>query len=194
MSFGVAQRTSAGNTVFPIESCLYEKRIVWVEGDIDAEAANNFIKQIVWLNQQNKSEAIKVMISSNGGSVVHGLAMYDAIQTSQAPVETYCIGTAYSMGAVLFAAGKKRYILEHSKVMLHEPLIGSGVGGSASSVKAMSDSLQSTKQQLNKILCKHTGKTQKQMEKVTNHDHYFSAKEAVDFGLADEIVGLQQLF
>ena len=65
MSFGVAQRTSAGNTVFPIESCLYEKRIVWVEGDIDAEAANNFIKQIVWLNQQNKSEAIKVMISTS---------------------------------------------------------------------------------------------------------------------------------
>ena len=194
MSFGVAQRTSAGNSVFPIESCLYEKRIIWVEGDIDAETANNFIKQIVLLNRQNKSEPIKVMISSNGGSVIHGLAMYDAVQTSQAPVETYCVGTAYSMGAVLFASGKKRYILEHSKVMLHEPLIGSGAGGSASSVKAMSDSLQSTKKQINKILCKHTGKTERQMEKVTDHDHYFSAKEAVAFGLADEIVGLERLF
>lgn len=194
MSFAVAQRTSSGNTVFPIEACMYEKRIIWVEGEIDAHVANEFVKQIVYLNQQNKAEPIRVVISSNGGSVIHGLAMYDAIQTSQAPVETYCVGTAYSMGAVLFAAGKKRYILEHSKVMLHEPLIGSGVGGSASSVKAMSESLQDIKKQLNKILCKHTGKTEKQMEKVTDHDHYFSAKEAVEFKIADEIVGIERLF
>ena len=194
MNFGVAQRTSTGNTVFPMESCMYEKRIIWVEGEIDAQTANDFVKQIIYLNQQNKTEAIRVVISSNGGSVIHGLAMYDAIQSSQAPVETYCIGTAYSMGAVLFAAGKKRYILEHSKVMLHEPLIGSGVGGSASSVMAMSESLQSTKKQLNKILCKHTGKTEKQMEKATDHDNYFSAQEAVEFGLADEIVGVERLF
>ena len=91
------------------------------------------------------------------------------------------------MGAVLFAAGKERYMLPHSKLMLHEPLLGERIGGNASSIKSISDSLLETKSMMNKLLAFHTGKTEKEMDKLTSYDHYFTAKEAVEMGLADGI-------
>lgn len=189
----ISRGTSAGITLLPIKTLSYENRTVYIDGDIDAECAGEFIRQLLELNRNDAVAPIKVLIMSNGGSIIHGLAMYDAICTSLAPIETFCIGTAYSMAAILFVAGKKRQILEHSKLMLHEPLIESGFSGRASSIKSMSDSLQNTKEQLNRILCKHTGRTVEEMNKVINYDHYFSAKEAIEFGLADEIVGMDRI-
>lgn len=189
----ITQKSSSGISLVPIESKAFEHRTIWVSGEINDESCCEFVKQIIELNMQDPDTPIRVLIQSGGGSVVHGLAMYDAIQSSKAPVETVCIGTAYSMAAVLFASGKKRYMLEHSEVMLHEPLVGRGAGGSASSVKSMSDSLQSTKKKLNEILCKHTGRTKKEMDKATGFDHYFDAKEAIAFGLADEVIGIDRI-
>lgn len=193
MSISVLEKSANGVTLVPIEAKAYDERTIWVDGDVNGESCSSFVKQIIELNRKDKYAPIKVMISSPGGAVIYGLAMYDAIVSSLAPVETYCVGTAYSMGAVLFAAGKKRYMLEHSKVMLHEPLISEGAGGSASSVRSMSDSLQKTKKEINNILCKHTGRTMKEMEKATSYDHYFTAEEAIKFGLADEVVGVEQM-
>jgi len=193
MGISVTKKSSNGISLVPIESCAFENRTIYIEGEINAESAGEFIKKIIELNRISIIEPIKVLITSGGGSIIHGLAMYDAIQSSKASVETYCIGSAYSMAAVLFASGHKRYILEHSNVMLHEPLVPQGAGGNASSVKSMSDSLFEAKNQLNAILCKHAKKTKKQMDKATSYDHYFSAKEAIEFGLADEIVGIDRI-
>lgn len=189
----IPQKTSTGTTLIPLESMEYENRILYVEGEITAEKASDFIRKIISLNRRDNITPIKIMITSEGGSVIYGMAMYDAICTSKAPVETYCVGTAYSMAAIIFAAGKKRYMLEHSKIMLHEPLVMNGVVGRASSVKSMSDTLQNTKRQINELLCKHSGKTIDEMEAATSYDHYFSAEEAIEFGLADEVVGIESI-
>lgn len=189
----IAERKSNGTALVPIEAKAYEARTIYVQGTINEESATEFIREIIELNRQDDTEPIKVLISSGGGSVVHGLAEYDAIVSSKAPVWTYCIGTAYSMAAILFAAGKKRMILRNSKVMLHQPLIGENPGGNASSVKSMSDSLMQTKNQLVEILAKHTGMTKKQIDKHISYDHYYTAKEAIEAHLADEIVGIDSI-
>ncbi|MCR5303194.1 MAG: ATP-dependent Clp protease proteolytic subunit [Lachnospiraceae bacterium] len=189
----ILERKSNGTTLIPIEAKAYEQRTIYVQGIIDEQSAAEFVREIIELNRQNAAEPIKVLITSSGGSVVYGLAEYDAIISSKAPVWTYCIGTAYSMAAILFAAGRKRMILENSKVMLHQPLIGENQGGNASSVKSMSDSLMQTKSQLVGILSKHTGMTKKQIDKQISYDHYYTAKEAVEAHLADEIVGIDSI-
>ena len=189
----IPERKANGTTLIPIESRAFEARTISIEGEISEESSVDFVKKLIELNRQDEHTPIKVMITSGGGSVVHGLACYDAIITSKAPVWTYCIGTAYSMAAILFAAGRRRMILNNSKVMLHQPLIGDNHGGNASSVKSMSDSLQKTKDQLVEILCRHTGMTRKQVVKQISYDHYYTSKEAVESHLADEIVGIESI-
>jgi len=189
----IPERKSSGTSLVPIESKEYEARTIYVQGEINEESAVEFIREIIELNRQDHNAPIKVLITSYGGSVVHGLAEYDAIVSSKAPVWTYCIGTAYSMAAILFAAGKKRMILNNSVVMLHQPLVGANQGGNASSVKSMSDSLMQTKNQLVDIISKHTGMTKKQVDKQISYDHYYTSKEAVEAHLADEIVGIDSI-
>ena len=189
----IPERKSNGTTLVPIEAKAYEARTIYVQGTINEESSAEFIREIIELNRQDDTEPIKVLITSGGGSVVHGLAEYDAIVSSKAPVWTYCVGTAYSMAAILFAAGKKRMIFNNSKVMLHQPLVGENPGGNASSVKSMSDSLMQTKNQLVEILAKHTGMTKKQIDKHISYDHYYTAQEAIEAHLADEIVGIDSI-
>ena len=189
----IPERKSNGTALVPIEAKAFEARTIYVQGAITESSAAEFVREIIELNRQDDSAPIKVLITSGGGSVVHGLAVYDAIVSSKAPVWTYCVGTAYSMAAILFAAGKKRMILNNSQVMLHQPLVGENPGGNASSVKSMSDSLMQTKNQLVEILAKHTGMTKKQVDRQISYDHYYSAKEAVEAHLADEIVGIDSI-
>lgn len=120
--------------------------------------------------------------------------MYDIIQTSPAPIRMVCMGRAYSMAAVLFASGGHgRYMLPNSELMLHEPLLGNRVAGNSSSIKSISDTLLETKRRLNRILAKHTGKTEEQIDEATCFDHYFQADESIEFGLCDGIAGLDEL-
>ncbi len=193
MSMNIMKRSASGIKLIPLETMLYDERTISIEGEINEKASMEFVKQLIELNRQDSYEPIKVLICSGGGSVVHGMAMYDMMCSSKAPIQTYCIGMAYSMAAVLFCAGTRRGMLEKSKLMLHEPLINSEMGGNASSIKSMSESLQETKKQVNAILCRHTGKTEEEMNEATSFDHYFSATEAVAFGLADEIVGMDSI-
>ena len=141
------------------------------------------------LNEENSSKPIDVLINSPGGEINSGMVMYDVIQASKAPIRMFCIGRAYSMGAVLFACGNHgRYMLPHSELMLHEPLLGHRVGGNSSSIKSISESLLETKRKMNQILSKHTGKSEEEVEKATSYDHYFSPEESKSFGLCDQIV------
>lgn len=187
-------KSSGGISLVPLETRLLAERRVFVEGEINAESACNFIKQIMLLNSESDKTPINVLINSPGGEINSGLLMYDVIQSSKAPIKTFCIGRAYSMGAVLFACGNNgRYMLPHSELMIHEPLLGNHISGSSSSVKSISDSLLETKSKMNKILAKHTGKTEEEIEEATAFDHYFSPEESVEFGLCDEVAGFDRL-
>lgn len=182
-------KSSSGITVVPIETRLMADRKVFIEGEINPERACDFVKKILFLNGEDREKPIDVLINSPGGEITSGMLMYDVIQASSAPIRTYCTGGAFSMGAVLFACGNHgRYILPHSKLMLHEPLLGNQVGGSASSIQSISENLLEMKRKMNQILAKHTGKTEKEIEEATRFDHFFSAQESVEFGLADKII------
>ena len=168
---------------------LFTNRKILLFGEIDEVMVYSFTMQIMSLMEDENSK-IDIFINSPGGEVNSGLAIYDLIQSCKAPINMYCIGMAASMGAVIFASGKKghRFILPHSKVMIHEPLIPHGVGGSASSIKSTAESIMQTRELLNGILAKHSGKTIEEINKATDHDNFMTAEEAIAFGLCDKIV------
>lgn len=178
----------------PIETRLLADRKIFIEGEINHEKACSFVKQILLLCKEDCTKPIDVLINSPSGEISSGLLMYDCIQSCTAPIRMYCMGIAYSMGALLFASGNHgRYMFPHSELMLHEPLLGSGVRSNASSIRSISDSLMETRSKMNQILAKHTGKTMEEIEEATGFDHYFNPEESVAFGLADEIVNFDKL-
>ncbi|WP_448774136.1 ClpP family protease [Blautia sp.] len=187
-------KSSNGITQVSADSRLLAQRKVFIEGEIDSEAACEFIKKIMILNAEDSNKPIDVLINSPGGEINSGMVMYDVIQASKAPIRMFCIGRAYSMGAVLFACGNHgRYMLPHGELMLHEPLLGNRVGGNSSSIKSISESLLETKRKMNQILAKHTGKSEKEVEKATSYDHYYSPEESIEFGLCDKIVDFNMI-
>lgn len=190
----VQVKTNHGITLVPVESRLMAERKIFIEGEIDAEKACEFAKQVMLLNSEDSRKQIDVLINSPGGEINSGMMMYDVIQASKAPIRMFCVGRAYSMGAVLFACGNHgRYMLPHAELMLHEPLLGNRIGGNSSSIKSISDTLIETKKKLNRLLAKHTGKTEEDVEAATAFDHYFSPEESIDFGLCDEIIGFDKI-
>ncbi len=164
-------------------------RTIFIEGMIDEFLARSVVSQLIYL-QNNAAEPINILINSGGGEIQNGLLIYDIIQGIETPVNMYCLGNAASMAAVLLASGQKgrRFILPHSKTMIHEPLITGGVGGSATSIRTISNSILETKQLINEILAKHTGRTIEEIDEATKFDNYMNATESIAFGLCDEVV------
>ena len=164
------------------------KRRIFLNGEINEETANDFLSQMLYLEQESNAP-VTIYINSLGGNVNAGLVIYDCIQASEMEINMVCAGTAASMAAIIFAGGQKerRFILPHSKVMIHEPLLAGGVGGSATSIKNISDSILETREIVNGILAKHTGKTVKEINKATSFDNYMNAEEAIRFGLCDKV-------
>lgn len=186
-------RSASGVSLVPIQAVHLDKRRIFIEGQITMEAACEFADQVMLLCDQS-CEPIHVFINSSGGEVKAGLLMYDIIQSSPVPIRMYCRGVAYSMAALLFASGKHgRFLLPNSELMLHEPLLSSGVQGSASSIKSISEGIMAVRKKLNGILAIHTGKTPEEIEEATAYDHFFSADESIAFGLADEIIGYDRM-
>lgn len=163
-------------------------RNIFLTGSIDADMANSFLSQFLYLESES-NEPITIYINSPGGEVNSGLMIYDAIQGSKVPINMICSGIAASMAAVILAGGQKgrRYILKHSKMMIHEPLLTNGVGGSATSIKNISESILETREILNGILAEHTGKSIDEINEATSFDNYMNADEAIEFGLCDKI-------
>ena len=163
-------------------------RNIFLTGSIDADMANSFLSQFLYLESET-NEPITIYINSPGGEVNSGLMIYDAIQGSKVPINMICSGIAASMAAVILAGGQKgrRYILKHSKMMIHEPLLTNGVGGSATSIKNISESILETREILNGILAEHTGKSIDEINEATSFDNYMNADEAIEFGLCDKI-------
>lgn len=190
----VLVKSSSGITQVSADSKLLSQRKVFIEGEISSESACEFIKKILILNEEDTGKPIDVLINSPGGEINSGMAIYDVIQASKAPIRMFCIGRAYSMGAVLFSSGNHgRYMLPHSELMLHEPLLGNRVSGNSSSIQSISESLLETKRRMNQILARHTGKSEEEVEKATSYDHYYSPEESREFGLCDEIVDFNKI-
>lgn len=188
----VEEESCNGTREVSLRTRHFSNRKLFLTGEVTEEMANNFVSEFLYLVE--KGEPVDIYINSPGGSVNAGLLIYDVIQSCAEKLEIniYCIGMAASMGAIILAGGQKgrRYILPHSKVMIHEPLIAGGMGGSATSIKKTADSILETKAITNGILAKHTGKTVEEIDEATSFDNFMNAKEAVEFGICDEIRNL----
>lgn len=184
----VIEKTNMGERAYDIYSRLLKERIIFLGTQIDDAVANTVIAQLIFLESEDKDKDIKLYINSPGGSVSSGLAIYDTMQFIKPAVSTICIGMAASMGAVLLAGGAKgkRMALPNADVMIHQVL--GGAEGQASDVKIRAEYMLKQKSRLNKLLAKHTGKSEKKIEEDTDRDNFMSAQEAVKYGLIDKII------
>jgi ATP-dependent Clp protease protease subunit len=175
---------------YDIYSRLLKDRIIFIGSEIDPynQVSNAVIAQLLFLQMQDPQKDISIYINSPGGSVSSGLAIYDTMQFVTCDINTYCIGMCASMGAVLLAAGTegKRFALPNSDIMIHQ--VSGGAQGTASDVERTVEHMYSLKKRLNKILAKHTGKTEKQVEKDADRDHWMGAAEAAEYGLVDKVL------
>ncbi len=184
----IVKETSSGYIRYNIQDEMLKHREVDCTGEITTELVNGLILQLRYLQRKDPNKEITMYINSNGGSVTSGLALYDVMQGISCPIRTVCVGIAASMGALLFASGDKRDILPHSKVMIHDPLISGGLSGSALDIEERSKDLMKTREITGKIIAKHTGKKLSEVYKKTSKDSFFSATEAIEYGLADKIL------
>lgn len=188
-------KSSNGITSVSLDARLLSSRVIYIDDqEITGELIANIVKKIMVLASEDSEKTITIMIDSPGGSVKAGMVLYDLLQTCKTPIRMVAAGRAYSMAAILLAAGRHgRYMLPNSEVMIHQPLLGSPVTGNCSSIKSVSDKMNKEKKKMNRLLAKHTGKTEKQIEKATSYDHFFDADEAVAFGLCDGIIGFDEI-
>ena len=170
-----------------IDELLLENRVVFLIGEINHVSAARVIMQMLYLENQKKGQEINFYINSPGGSVDDTLAIYDTMSFISSEVSTYCIGRAYSGGAVLLASGHpgRRFILPHAQVMIHQPW--GGVTGQTSDIKIQAEQIIKSKRVLNEILARHCKQPVEQVEKDAERDKYFSAEEAKAYGLVDEV-------
>ncbi len=184
----VVEQTGRGERSYDIYSRLLIDRIVFLGTPVDDGVANVIIAQLLFLQMSDPKKDIHFYINSPGGSVTAGLAIYDTMQFLTCDVNTYCIGQAASMGAVLLCAGAKgkRYALPNANIMIHQVL--GGAEGQASDVEIRVKYMLKLKHRLNSIISKHTGKNIEQVEKDCDRDNFMSAEEAKAYGLVDEVV------
>ncbi|MGZ8900874.1 MAG: ATP-dependent Clp protease proteolytic subunit [Limisphaerales bacterium] len=184
----VVEQTGRGERQYDIYSRLLIDRIVFLGYPVDDQIANLIIAQLLFLQMADPKKDIHFYINSPGGSVTAGLAIYDTMQFLTCDVNTYCIGQAASMGAVLLCAGAKgkRYALPNANIMIHQVL--GGAEGQASDVEIRVKYMLKLKQRLNAIISKHTGKPIDQVEKDCDRDNFMSADEAKIYGLVDDVV------
>ncbi|UCD75897.1 MAG: ATP-dependent Clp protease proteolytic subunit [Phycisphaerales bacterium] len=170
-----------------IDELMLENRVIFLVGEISYVAAARVMMQMLYLEDQKRGQEINLYINSPGGSVDDTLAIYDTMQFISSDVSTYCIGRAYSGGAVLLAAGTpgKRHILPHAKVMIHQPY--GGVTGQTTDVQIQAEQIIKAKQTLNEIIARHSGQTVEQVAKDGERDKFFTAQEAKEYGLVDEV-------
>ena len=184
----VIEKTSYGERAYDIYSRLLKDRIIFLGSAIDDGVANAIIAQLLFLEQQNQKEDIKLYINSPGGVVTSALAIYDTMQYVKADVQTICVGTAASGAALLLASGAKgkRFVLPNSEVLIHQVM--GGTQGQATDIDIHARHILKMKDRLNKILAKHTGQKLEKIIKDTDRDYFMSAEEAKEYGIVDKII------
>ena len=184
----VVEREGRVERSYDIYSRLLKDRIVFLGDEVDSDLCNVVIAQMLFLANEDKKADIHLYINSPGGSVYSGMGVYDTMQFLPCPVATYVIGAAASMAAVLATAGApgKRFVLPHSRVMIHQPL--GGARGPATDIKIELDEMMRTQKQLYEVLARHTGKSLEQITTDCDRNNWMDASESVSYGLADKVL------
>lgn len=183
----VIEQTSKGERSYDIYSRLLKDRIMFI-GEVESHMSSLVVAQLLFLQSEDPDKDINIYINSPGGTVTDGLAIYDTMQYIKCDVATYCIGQASSMGAVLLAAGTKgkRYALQNSRIMIHQPM--GGASGQASDIKIHAEEILKVRDKLVNIMVHHCGKKKEILEKDMDRDFYMSAEQAKEYGIVDEVV------
>ena len=184
----VIEQTGRGERAYDIYSRLLRDRIVFLGTAITDEVANLITAQLLYLESEDAEKDIHFYINSPGGSVTAGLAIYDTMLYVRPGIQTLCLGQAASMAAWLLAAGSKgkRYALPHSRILIHQPF--GGVQGQAADIDLQAREIVRLREQLNNALARHTGQSIKKIEKDTERDMFMTSKQAVEYGLVDEVL------
>ena len=184
----VIESTSRGERAFDIYSRLLKDRIIFLVEEVTDISANLVVAQLLFLESEDANKDIHLYINSPGGSVVAGMAIYDTMQYIKCDVSTICLGMAASMGAFLLAGGKKgkRYALPNSEIMIHQP--SGGARGQATEIQIAAEQILKSKKKLNEMLAANTGKSLEVIERDTERDFYMSAKEALEYGIIDNVI------
>jgi ATP-dependent Clp protease protease subunit len=167
---------------------LLENRIIFLQGEIRSDNANELVMKLLYLQSENRRKDIHFYINSPGGSVTATLAIYDTMQILSCPVATYCVGLAASGGSILLAGGTKgkRFALPHAKIMMHQPW--GGVGGQVTDIEIQATEILKDRAMLNEILASHIGKPVEEIAKDTDRDFYLNAEEAKAYGVVDDVL------
>ncbi len=183
----VLEKNSDGERVYDIYSRLLQDRIIILTGEIDDNVSNSIVSQLLYLDSVNNN-TISIYINSPGGSITAGMAIYDTMNYIKSKVSTICIGMSASMAAFLLSSGEKgmRFALPNSEIMIHQPL--GGASGQATEIKIAAERILKLKNKINEILSKNTGKPLKKIESDTERDYFLDAKEALEYGLIDNII------
>ena len=184
----VVEQTARGERAYDIYSRLLKERVIFIVGPVEDHMANLVVAQLLFLESENPEKDISLYINSPGGVVSAGLSIYDTMQFIKCDVSTICVGQAASMGAVLLAAGAKGklYSLQHSRIMVHQPL--GGFQGQASDIDIHAREILETRNRLNRILAHHTGQNIEKIAKDTDRDNFMSGEGAVAYGLIDRVL------
>jgi len=184
----VIETSGRGERAYDIYSLLLKERIIFLGAPIDAQVANLIVAQLLFLNREDPEKEIHMYINSPGGQIYAGLAIYDTMQMISNPVSTVAVGVTASFGTVLLAAGTKghRFALPHATIHMHQPL--GGAQGQASDIEIQAREILRLKSRLNGILSEATGRTLEEIERDTERDFYLDAKQAVEYGIADQVL------
>ena len=185
----VVEQTNRGERAYDIFSRLLKDGIIFIGSALDDAVANLVIAQMLFLEAEDPTRDILLYINSPGGSISAGLAIYDTMQFIKPDVQTYCIGQAASMAAVLLAAGTKdkRFSLPNSRIVIHQPFM-SGLGGQATDIDIAAREIVRIRERLNKILVEHTGQSIKRIQTDTERDYIMSAEQAQEYGIIDDVI------
>ena len=185
----VVEQSNRGERAYDIFSRLLKDSIIFIGSPIDDEISNLVIAQMLFLEAEDPDRDILLYINSPGGAITAGLAIYDTMQFIKPDVQTYCIGQAASMGAVLLASGApgKRFSLPNSRIVIHQPLM-SGLGGQATDIDIAAREIIRIRERLNALLVKHTGQTVERIQEDTERDYIMSAEQAQEYGIIDDVI------
>jgi ATP-dependent Clp protease protease subunit len=184
----VVEQTGRGERSYDIYSRLLKDRIIMMSGEVNDQVASTIVAQLLFLEAQDPDKDIYFYINSPGGVITSGLAMFDTMNYIKPDIVTICIGQAASMGAFLLSSGAKgkRYALPNARIMIHQP--SGGAQGQSTDIQIQAEEIQRLKDTLNEIMAENCGKKAKQLEKDTERDNFMSSKEAVEYGLIDQIL------
>lgn len=186
----VIEKSGRTERAYDIYSRLLKDRIIFLGGSVDDDAANLVVAQMLFLSNEDSEADIHFYINSPGGSISAGLAVYDTMQFIRCDVATYCVGMAASMGAVLLAGGKKgkRFVLANSRVLIHQPLLSGVMQGTATDLDIEANEILRLRTRLYQLLSEDTGQTPEKIEKDCDRNLWMDAKEAIGYGLIDNIL------